>query len=195
MLQTMPQNAAHALPRQAEQGDARMALQRRQEEQGRRNPRQQSRRNELRNDEASVSIEALQMFLETLLRSHEAKQEHDNAASAQDGSSVSQPAVRRPNYASPSAQAARAYASASSRTGARRAPAMESAVVLQNKPLAQQGRTRLTPAEREQVSTIKENLAALTARGIEYLSIQRGESFLGSLAQSAELALHQTDSL
>lgn len=196
MLQTTTQIPATPA-RQAEQGDTRMALQRREEEEGRkRNPRQRGGRDELRNDEASVSIEALQLFLDNLLRSNDTRQDRDAgiAAAAQPvQETLLQPSQPRANFASPSAQAARAYASAS-RTS-RRVPAMESAVVMPENPLSAIARPRLSAPEKELIAGLQENLAALTVRGVRDLSIQRGETFLGSLASSARLALDQTASL
>lgn len=197
MFQTQAPHATPNLPRQAEQGDARMALQRRGDEPGRRqNGQRGAGRGEIRNDETSVSIAGLQAFVETLLRTHDGGQERDVAglSDAMKASAAQPQAPKRPNYASPSAQAARAYASASSHT-LRRTPPMESALIVQNTPSALQNRPRLNAAEREQALRIKENLAVLTVRGLQYLAIQRGDTFLGSLLESTELALAQTASL
>lgn len=190
MLQTA--HSAHTiqtLPRQAEHGDTRMALQRREEESGhRQSPRKKAGKDVLSNDEANVSLEALGVFLENLIRAHETRAERDAAviASGTQATILTPPA--RTNAAMPSAIAARAYANAS-RTISRHEPAMETAIVTPAKPLAATAQTRLSTAERGQIDQIRENIALLTQRGIENLSIQRGETFLGSILEATRTAL------
>lgn len=190
MFQTTGTIYPNAAPRTAEQGDTRMALQRREDDQRRQGGGKRRHQGTLTNDEAHVSVEALQIFLTNLVRASEARQERDLAMSAQ-GIIVEDATLKTgaaANFASPSAQAARAYASAS-RTAGRRLPSMESAVITQENPLAQAGKPRLTAQEKQQIEALQENLAALSALGVHDLTIERGETFLGSLAGSAEAAL------
>lgn len=188
MFQTTGTTHLNQTARMAEQGDARMALQRREDDDRRRGGR--GRKDDdgtLANDEASVSVEALQVFLANLLRAHDTWQQRDIAASAAPVQETIIKVENKTNQATPSARAARAYASAS-RT-ARRTPAMESAIVTQENPLAAAGRSRLTGQEKQQISAIQENLAALVEHGVTEMTIQRGDTFLGSLSASAEEAL------
>lgn len=185
-------------PRTAEHSDARMGIQRREDEPQRRQGGKK-RRDEgtLTNDEASVSVAALQMFLTNLLQANETRQEIDIAMEANAASMTQDTTIRTSaapaNFASPSARAARAYASAS-RT-ARRTPAMESALITQENPLAASARPRLSALEREQIAVLQENLAALTTLGVHDLTIQRSDTFLGSLAGSAQAALDEARGL
>lgn len=188
MLQTTTQLPGQSA-RQTEHSDARMALQRREEEEARRRQKQRAKIEALRNDEASVSIEGLLLFLDNLLRSNEIRQDRDSAQVRAPNPPEFQPA----NFASPSAQAARAYASAG--RSSRRVPAMDSAIITQENPLGALSRPRLSASEKELIAGLQENLAVLMARGVRDLSIQRDETFLGSLARSARLALDQTESL
>lgn len=186
MFQTIAQQP-QATARHAEQGDARMVLQRREEEEGRRR-QQKDRGNKdvLSNDEASVSVESLKVFVDNLLRAHESRTERETALMGQALQETLIKTSPKANSAMPSAIAAKAYASAS-RT-ARRVPAMETAVV--NPAPQPAGAARLSASEKAEITKIQENLAQLMERGVETLAIQRGETFLGSLLQSSENALN-----
>lgn len=188
MFQSIAQQPQTA-SRHAEQGDARMALQRREEDEGRRKGSRGRRSKEvLSNDDTSVSVESLKVFVDNLLRAHESRAEREAALIAAEPQDTLIKTAPKANIASPSALAAKAYASAS-RT-ARRTPAMETAhVIPAQNPMATSG-TRLSASERSEIAKIQGNLSLMMERGIETLTIQRGETFLGSLLQSSEAALN-----
>ncbi|MCD8497525.1 MAG: hypothetical protein LRZ85_05255, partial [Alphaproteobacteria bacterium] len=185
---TTPQTPGQTAARHAEAGDARMTLRRREEENRRGGSQQRRTKNNLQNDEASVSVEALEVFLENLLRADTARQDNAKAINSAAPSETILKTAIPANAASPSALAAKAYANAS-RTARRRVmaePDMETAIITP----ASAPRPRLNTTEKAQIAVIKENLAALSQLGVQNLSIQRGETFLISLVDSTQKALN-----
>lgn len=185
--------AANLAARIAEHGDTRMALQRREDNEGRRrqNGRDRPDSGLLFNDETHVSVEALAVFIETLAQRQERAPNRSPAAKPVQEIVMHQAATsaNTGNYARPEAMAARAYASASRTQRTQVQPPMEQAVVLESQ--------RPSPApnaeEATQIARIRENLAALKARKVENLTIQRGETFLSSILESTARALHTQD--
>lgn len=186
MFQATQSPATISASRTAEHGDTRMALQRREDDESRRRKggRSPAGSGLLFNDETHVSVEALAVFIETLAERQQRPAGSAPVKTVQD--IVMHQAASAANYARPEALAARAYASAS-RTQRAVQPAMEQAVVLENPAL--KPAPTLKPEEAEQINRIRENLAALQIRGIQTLTIQRGETFLSSILESTKRAL------
>lgn len=164
-----------APPREAERADARYELRRHDPDQERRkNEREKKEPQSLFNEEdyALVSVEALRVFLQNFLK--------NQSASATAGEPQEQTAPKAPAQGR-AARAANAYAHASE-TGA-------SGKYIDAPAPSAQAAPGLSEGDSRAINKLLEDLKTLSARRIEHLRIERGESFLQSLVHATEKAL------
>jgi hypothetical protein len=172
--------------RQAEHADTRLGIRRHDPDQNRKGHQDESPRSEgfLYEDNASVSVEALIVFLQSLTGDGLAERTDrapaapglDNAAPQTVSSSQNRPAQDRPTGRS--AHAAQAYAQ-TARAGALAPPIQNSAAA---------SLPGLTESDLHSIHRLIGELKSLAQAGVEFLTIEREESFLQSLSSAAQKA-------
>lgn len=162
-------------PRQAENADTRLGIRRHDPEQ------EQKRKNENRDpsggfadmqDDTTVSIAALRVFLENFLLS---QQPEENAGNESPTELVMPSPGQVAPVAARNSQALNAY-----QAGARTAAKPSAPVEAPAQPAAPQ----LESHEIRSIHKLLEDLAGLSERGVEFLRIERSDTFLHSLEEA-----------
>ena len=165
-------------PRQAESTDTRLGIRRHEPEQEQGRKKQKADEGtEFFNteDEATVSIEALKIFLENFLKS---QQEPEKTARPVSQAATAETPVQTSHASGEASQAANAY-QATAQTNKKSAPPTASTEESPQGPTLQAHEIRT-------IHTLLNDLSELSARNIEYLRIERSDSFLNSLVAAVE---------
>lgn len=176
-------------PRQAESSDTRQEIRRQDPDQQRRKPKNNDR-NEAKifgdYDEATVSVKALRLFLKNLLKSAGANPQVGSSQKKETPVPPARPSPspeqRAPEAESPAARAAGVYEAASRKEHS-------GGFSIDDTPAAPPAES--VPLKSEEMRTIHALLAdlqILSEKKVEYLRIERSETFLDSLVQAVEKA-------
>lgn len=167
------------LRRHTENADSRFDIRRHEPEQERRRKKDDRDAEKIRfdiYDNATVSVEALRVFLENFLKSLSSKSFSENLSLGNPPGQDS-PASESPVSAQAS-HAARQYRTAAETAPKKPAPAGPAV-----------GQELLSNEEVRAIYRILENISLLQVRRIDYLTIEKGETFLASLDNAAQKAL------
>ena len=171
-------------PREAEHADARLDI-------NRQNPDEQQKKNKgekperdafFAEDNTTVSVEALQMFLQNFLKSLETQEKPGRTM----------PTMRAPDEAPandlppPSNKAAQAISAYTAQDRSHSAPSVDSA---ENMREAAEN-MGLKPEEIRTIHALLADLKILSQRGATYITIERSDSFLRSLSDAVYKALN-----
>lgn len=183
-------------PRQAEQTDTRQGIQRHDPEYERRQKKKENKENqEFNQDRATVSVEALRIFLENFVNG-----KTDNGATfepfdAQDGAEANfeptdykiQTDLELPETNGKAEKSGDAAMAASTYQNA--AQAKETTVLFETTDQGATGPTLdLSAADIRTIHSLIEDLKILNAENIEYLQIERADTFLDSLVNAVNKA-------
>jgi len=179
-------------PRQTESTDTRQAIQRHDPDQGKnRGKKDKEQEEDLfdMDDQATVSISALRTFLGNFLYNSEAQKRTQNTDNTEDSghenhrketSEPKEQEIRKP-VSEQAARAANAYQTMANRTDRRAAPR-------QSVDASEAEKLGLSAADTRALHQLLDDLRELSNRGMEYISIERGDSFLESLLSAVEKA-------
>lgn len=181
-------------PRQAENSDTRQHIQRHDPDFERKKNKKQEEKEELfPEDGATVSVQALRIFLENFLKSlSEGKDKPQSAAQPNnqeqgrfswDEDEPAQPAQTPRPVSGQAAHAAGAYQSMA--RVQQKTSLLEGGEGINEAPLI-----KLEASEVRTIHQILEDLKDVEAKKIEYIRIERGESFLKSIAAAVEKIKH-----
>ncbi len=177
-------NIHNVKPRHAENADARFDIRRHDPDQERRRKEQDSGEKKITfdtYDNAVVSVDALRAFLENFLKSlHKPDTQKNMAAPAE-----------KPEAAPPAESPERAVSAQATRAASLYQSAAKTAPRAVPPPPAENKKSTQDELGNEDVRTIHRllsDIAILQARRIEYLKIEKGETFLASLSAAVEKA-------
>ncbi len=137
-------------------------------------------------DVTAVSVRALRVFLEDLLAASEKKQKGGGISNTPAFvTSESPPPENQGAVPTPATQAAQAYQNTVRRSAGNSELHDQGT---QNRPAPTTAQPQLTTEEMRVIHQLITDLGELSRRGVESLTILRGESFLESLAQAVHLA-------
>jgi hypothetical protein len=181
------------VPRQTEEIDARMAIRRQEPDYERpKRGRKESARDEHSGsyDMATVSVEALQAFLENFVEAQEKK-----AAIAEEAPLIHAPLPPSEQAMQPQESSAKPHDTAAAkaaglyRSSARRVP---SAAASEGLPIrnTQSPHMDIGPEDIRTIHSLLTDLKDLSARGVQFLTIMQEESFLQSLTGAVDRIRH-----
>lgn len=187
VFKTMFSNLGHIFfnrPRHAESADARLGIRRHDPDQDGRRKKEDGENSGSefdRDDSATVTVEALRIFLENFLQSiTPAAQNVEKNFSAQSAGQNHQPR----HIDGETAKAVGAYGRTAQKNEHKNEKPITPTVSAPDTGAA----TGLNAGEIRAIHGLLADLPELTARGIEYITIERGESFLASLVNAVEKA-------
>ncbi len=171
-------------PRHAENTDARLDIRRHDPDQERRRKKDAEAQNNAgfeTDDNATVTVEALGIFLVNFLESLQAPGANSAASSkiSVQGQTHARESSSHPHIDGEAAKAAGAY---------RHAPQRNDHAPAAPPPAPTTPAIELAADDVRTIHRLLADLGPLTERGIEYLTIERGESFLASLVAAVEKA-------
>lgn len=167
-------------PRQAESTDARLGIRRHEPEQEQGRKKQKTEDSDTffnAEDEATVSIEALRIFLENFLKS---QQEPEKTATPASQAPAAEIPGQAPHISGEASQAASAYQT-TAQSNKKYMPPVATTEESAQGPLLQAHEIRT-------IHVLLNDLADLSTKNIEYLRIERSDSFLNSLVAAVQKA-------
>jgi hypothetical protein len=174
-------------PRRTESTDTRLGIRHHDPDQGshgKRNRKTEPRPGFETDDSTTITVEALRIFLENFLRVIENEKDAARPKNLNSNIAVLYPVENRNSSSitsrdSQAARAVNAYQHTAHNT-AQKIPAAPDP--------AEEAPSLLTAPDIDTIHKLIKDLGPLTTRGIEYITIERSDTFLGSLAAAVEKA-------
>lgn len=184
-------------PRQAEQSDTRQDIQRHDPEFERRKKKKHHEDEDLfPEDGATVSVQALRVFLENFLKSLSEEQQNIPGPNTQDENQaeldlgLEAPPISKQSHPESQVQHVSGQAAYAANTYQHIASAGQKRSILEQTGVSGVPPIHLDASEVRTIHAILDDLKIAEERNVEYIRIERSESFLGSIAAAVDKIKH-----